>query len=96
MGAGATGKPAAHWNFVVVPSRNEDRLAIDVYRFAQDAGKPLTLGLVEGRLDELRAHDPSCECGLCAAAATARAQGVWWVVRGWAGGIAATKRRARR
>jgi len=77
-------------------TRNEDRLAIDVYQRAQSTGQQLTLGLVEHRLDELRGHDPSCGCGLCVPAATARANGVWWVVRGWAGGIAATRRRAAR
>jgi hypothetical protein len=77
-------------------SRNEDRLAIDVYRHAEETGQPITLGLVERRLDELRGHPQGCECGLCTAAASVGAGGVWWVVRGWAGGIAGTRRRSAR
>jgi hypothetical protein len=78
-------------------SRAEDTRAIDIYRRAEESGEEITLGFVERRLDELRGHDTSCACGLrAAAAAVVRAQGVWYVVRGWAGGIAATRRRARR
>ena len=77
-------------------TRTEDTLAIDVYRHAEAIGEPVTFGLVERRLDELRAHACGCACGLCAAAAAVRASGVWYVVRGWAGGIAATRRRAAR
>jgi hypothetical protein len=71
-------------------------LAIDVYQHATATGQPITLGTVERRPDELRGHEPECGCGLCSAAATARAMGVWYVVRGWAGRIAATRRRAQR
>ena len=77
-------------------TRNEDELAIDVWRHAEAIGEPVTLGLVERRLDELRAHASGCACGLCTAAAVVRPSGVWYVVRGWAGGIAATRRRSRR
>ena len=85
------------WHTVCVrTSAAEDTLAIGVYRQAEATGEPITLGMVERRLDELRGHDPSCTCGLCTAAAAARASGVWYVVRGWAGGIAATRRRAGR
>jgi hypothetical protein len=78
----------------VAATLNEDRLAIDCYAYAETTGQPVTLGLVERRLDELRSHDPDCGCGLCAAAHAARAQGVYYVARRWAGGIAATRRRA--
>lgn len=76
-------------------SRNQDRLALDAYRHAEETRQQITLGLVERRLDELRAHEPSCECGLCTAAASVAAVSVWGLARGWAGGIAATRRRAR-
>lgn len=69
-------------------SRNQDRLALDVYRYAEGTGHRITLGLVERRLDELRAHEPACGCGLRMAAGKVRAGGVWWVVRGWAAGTA--------
>jgi hypothetical protein len=76
--------------------RAVDTLAIDIYRRAEESGEEITLGTVERRLGELRGHDTSCSCGLCTAAAKVRASGVWYVVRGWAGGIAASRRRARR
>lgn len=75
---------------------NEDKLAIDVYSHAEATGQSVTLGLVERRLDELRSHDPACGCGLCTAAHAARAAGVYYVAKSWAGGIAATRRRAAR
>jgi hypothetical protein len=73
----------------VAATLNEDKLAIDVYQYAEMTGERITLGLVERRLDELRSHDPDCGCGLCAAAHAARAQGVYYVAHRWAGGIAA-------
>jgi hypothetical protein len=82
----------AHTDTVPATFR-EDMIAIDVYRYAQQTGQPLTLGLVERRIDELLSHPPDCACG-CAAAVNVRPVGVWYVVRGWAGGIAATRRRA--
>jgi hypothetical protein len=66
---------------------------IDVYQHTRATAEPLNLGTVERRLDELRSHEPSCACGLCEAADRVKASGVWYVVRGWAGGIAATRRR---
>ena len=77
-------------------SINEDRLAIAVFEYAEETGEPVTLGLVKRRLDELRSHQPDCGCGLCAAAHAVRAPGVWWVLKRWSGGIAATRRRAAR
>jgi hypothetical protein len=71
-------------------------LAIDVFRHAEEMDARITPGFVERRLNELRAHDTTCACGLCTAAAAMRAHSVWYVVRGWAGGIAATRRRALR
>jgi hypothetical protein len=53
----------------VAATLNEDKLAIDVYSHAEATGQPVTLGLVERRLDELRSHDPDCGCGLCTACA---------------------------
>ena len=47
----------------VAATRNEDRLAIDVYRLAQRTGEQLTLGLVERRLSELLSHEAGCRCG---------------------------------
>ncbi len=43
-------------------------VAIDVFQRAEATGQPITLGLVERRLDELRSHEPECACGLCTAA----------------------------
>jgi hypothetical protein len=40
----------------VAATINEDKLAIDCYSYAETTGQPITLGLVERRLDELRAH----------------------------------------
>ncbi|HYB39296.1 MAG TPA: hypothetical protein VEF72_28630 [Mycobacterium sp.] len=34
----------------------EDTLAIDVYRHAEETGKPITLGVVDRRLGELPGH----------------------------------------
>jgi hypothetical protein len=67
---------------------------IDVYRCAETTGEQITLGLVERHLDELRSHQPDCQCGLCTAAHAARPSGVFYVASRWAGGIAATRRRA--
>jgi hypothetical protein len=78
----------------VAATLNEDKLAIDCYRHAEETGERITLGFVERHLDELRSHDPACGCGLCAAAHAVRASGVYYVAHRWAGGIAATKRRA--
>ena len=71
-------------------------VAIDVFQRAEATGQPITLGLVERRLDELRSHEPECACGLCTAASEMRASRVFYVARGWAGGVAATRRRATR
>jgi hypothetical protein len=81
---------------VGLSSANKDKLAIDVYQHAQATGQPLTLSLVERRLEELLGHEPACPCGLCTAAAAVGAPGVLYVARRWAGGIAATRRRAAR
>jgi hypothetical protein len=80
----------------VAATRNEEKLAIDVYSRAESSGQPITLGIVERHLDELRGHQPDCPCGLCAAAHAARASGVFYVANRWAAGIAATRRRAAR
>jgi hypothetical protein len=83
-------------NEPVAATRNEDMIAVDIYRRAEESGEPITLGTVERRLSELLAHEPGCPCGLCTAAASVRPQGVWWIVRAWVGGVNATRRRARR
>jgi hypothetical protein len=84
----------AHTDTVAISSANKDSLAIDVYQHAESTGQPITLGLVERHLDELRSHEPECVCGLCTAAAGVDAPSVLYVVRRWASGIAATRRRA--
>ena len=81
---------------MVAVTRNEDRLAIHCYTHAQETGQPVTLGLVEQRLTELLSHAPDCPCELCTAAAQVRAYSVYLVASMWAGGIAATRRRATR
>ena len=43
-------------------------VAIDVFQRAEATGQPITLGLVERRLDELRSQEPECACGPCTAA----------------------------
>jgi hypothetical protein len=85
-----------HTDPVAISSGNKDRLAIDVFQHAESLGEPITLNLVERRLDELRGHEPGCACGLCTAAAGVGAPSVLYVVRRWAGGIAASRRRAMR
>jgi hypothetical protein len=79
----------------VAATRNEDFLAVEIYRRAEEFGEEITLGTVERRLSELLAHEPGC-CGLCTAAASVRPQGVWWTLRGWVVGVNATRRRAPR
>jgi hypothetical protein len=81
---------------VALSSANKDKLAIDVYQHAESTGQPITLSLVERRLDELRGHESECVCGLCTAAAGVGAPGVLYVVRRWGAGIAASRRRAMR
>jgi hypothetical protein len=82
---------------VTVPATwNEDRIAIDVYRRAQQTGEPITLGTVERHIDELLSRPPDCPCGLCTAAAAVRDWGVWLVIRRWQSGVAATRRRSAR
>ena len=39
-------------------------VAIDVFQRAEATGQPITVGLVERRLDELRSHKPECASGL--------------------------------
>jgi hypothetical protein len=77
-------------------SANKDKLAIDAYEHAESTGLPLTLGLVERRLDELRSHEPECACGLCTAATNVGAPGVLTWRSGGPAGFAATRRRAMR
>jgi hypothetical protein len=69
-------------------------VAIDVFQRAEATGQPITVGLVERRLDELRSHEPECACGLCTAASEMRASRVFYVARGWAGGSLRLGRRA--
>jgi hypothetical protein len=52
-------------------------VAIDVFQRAEATGQPITLGLVERRLDELRSHEPECACGLCTAANSSSRLLVW-------------------
>lgn len=79
-GCGLNGPPDTNARHTVtVPATwNEDRIAIDVYRRAQQTGEPITLGTVERHIDELLSHPPDCPCGLCTAAASVRPWGVWY------------------
>ena len=81
---------------MMLPTRNEDRLAVEVFTRCQAAGRPVDLPAVEALLGELLAHQPGCRCGLCDAAARVRPARVLAVARSWAGGIAASRRRATR
>lgn len=74
----------------------EERLALDVFTWAQETGRKLDLGAVERRLNQLRRHRRDCGCGLCGLAATARPGAVWFVARAWVSGIASTRRLSRR
>ena len=57
-------------------------LALDVYQTAD--GRPITLAMVERRLEQLLAHRPGCWCGRCELAAKARADDVSFGSR-WGG-----------
>ena len=81
---------------MMLPTRNEDRLAIELFTRCQAAGQPIVLGAAEELLGELLAHQPACGCGLCGDAARVRALGVFAVARTWATGISATRQRAAR
>jgi hypothetical protein len=59
-------------------------------------GEPVTMALVKRRVAELLAHPPTCECGRCEAASTARERHIWQVASAWQRSTAATRRRARR
>lgn len=48
---------ATHNTDTVYTTPSQDRIAIDVYRRAEAAGEPITLGLVERHLAELLSHD---------------------------------------
>ena len=68
FGASLTGSSTApRHTDTVAATRNEDKLAVDVYRRAETTGEKVTLGFVERHLDELRSHPPDCLCGLCTA-----------------------------
>ena len=56
-------------------------LAIDLFRRAN--GVPVTERTVSARIDELLGHPPGCGCGLCTAAAKARASHVLILARAW-------------
>jgi len=58
-------------------------IALDVYQRAQAAGQRITLQLCEQRLAELRAHRPTCRCGLCGTMAKAKARNVFAVAASW-------------
>ena len=58
-------------------------LALDVFQRKQDAGARITLQLCEQRLAELRAHRPTCRCGLCGTMAKAKARNVFELAADW-------------
>ena len=58
-------------------------IALDVYQRAEDAGQRITLELCEQRPAELRAHRPTCRCGLCGTMAKAKARNVFAVAASW-------------
>jgi len=58
-------------------------IALDVYQRAEDAGQRITLPMCAQRLTELRAHRPTCRCGLCGTMAKAKARNVFAVAASW-------------
>jgi hypothetical protein len=56
-----------------------ERLAIDVYRHAEETGPQITLGFVERRLDELRSHETSLS--MQAMYCSARGASTWGFLR---------------
>ena len=58
-------------------------IALDVYQRAEDAGQRITLPMCEQRLAEVRAHRPTCRCGLCGTMAKAKARNVFAVTASW-------------
>ena len=85
-------------SLIVVPSakRPAELVAIDIYQRADEAGLPVTLAMVEQRLDELLGHSPACACRLCPAAAKVGVGHVYRIAAAWQGCIAATRRRGMR
>ena len=49
-------------------------VALDVFNRAD--GQPISMSVVQQRLEQLRAHRPSCRCGLCGLAVRVRASRV--------------------
>ncbi len=52
--------------------------------------------VINRAVNELRGHQQACECGLCEAAAKAKADRVYRVAASWQAQIAVTRRRATR
>jgi hypothetical protein len=52
-------------------------LAIDVYKHAEKAGRPVSMAMVARRISELLAHRPGCAANRGEVAAMARAEHVW-------------------
>jgi hypothetical protein len=61
----------------------EEAIAVEVCRQCAASGRDVTVPTIERVLQQLQAHRPACGCGLCAAAATVSADGVFGVVSSW-------------
>ena len=54
-------------------------VVLDVFNRAD--GQPISMSVVQQRLEQLRAHRPSCRCGLCGLAVRVRASRVFPLVQ---------------
>ncbi len=62
-----------------------------LYVYQTADGRPITLAMVERRLEQLLAHRPGSWCGRCEPAAKARADDVFRIAVGWQRSVAATR-----
>ena len=68
-------------------------LAVDMFRRAD--GRPITMTMVRSRLEQLRAHRPTCKCGLCGeTVAKATADRVYRTASIWQRSVNVTRARA--
>jgi hypothetical protein len=76
---------------------NNERVALEVYFYAERIGRPVTRALSDRRLAELRSHPAGCLCASpCDLAQSVGPSQVYWIAVGWARGAAKARALARR